>query len=332
MTLDGHRARLAELLRRMKGIRVLVLGDLVADEYVYGETRRVSREAPVLILQRVGGKVIPGGAGNAVLNVAALGGVPVPVGIVGPGATADRLVAEFERRGIETASIVRDSVRPTVRKTRVMAGGAHGQKQQVLRIDEADEAPVSSEAEEALLARGVEWARQADAVILSDYGYGTLTDRVIEEVLAVANARGLPVCADSRYRLRAFRGVTFATPNEEEAAQAVGGDPGQDHGQVADRLRERLNASFALVTRGRDGMIVSEGSSAPVEIPAWGEAEAADVTGAGDTVAATTTLAIAAGASPADAARLASITAGIVVTKHGAATTTPGEVARLAGL
>ena len=327
-------ARIAELLDGFAGRRVLVVGDLVADEYVYGETARVSREAPVLILRHVGRRVIPGGAGNAVLNLAALGAATMAAGVLGAGETSSLLVAELAARGVDTGAILRDPGRVAVRKTRIMAGGPHGQKQQVLRIDEEDGAPVPERLARDLRFRILERLDACDAVLLSDYGYGTLGADVRDEVIREARRRGLPVCADSRYALAGFRGVTYATPNEDEA-QAAWGRPirGEaDLREAAETLRAALDAGFLLLTRGRDGMAVAGSDGSFVALPVFGEAEAADVTGAGDTVAATSLLALAGGARPVEAAALATIAAGIVVQKHGAATTSREEIERLAGI
>jgi rfaE bifunctional protein kinase chain/domain len=327
-------AKLVEVLRGAQGKRVLVLGDLIADEYIYGETSRVSREAPVLIIRHVGRKVIPGGAGNAVLNLHSLGLTPIPVGVIGAGEISGELLAELSNRGIETAGVLRDRERVAVRKTRVMAGGAHGQKQQVMRIDQEDRVPLSSSLEERLREIASEYLDGSDAVLLSDYGYGVLAAGVRDSVIAAANARGLPVCADSRHALREFVGVTFATPNELEAAESWGRpiESRTDLRRAAEALRTDLEAEFLLLTRGHDGMAIAERDGGFHEVAVWGSDEAADTTGAGDTVAAAALAALSAGATPLEAAQLATLAAGIVVQKHGAATTTTEEIERVAGL
>jgi rfaE bifunctional protein kinase chain/domain len=325
---------LGDILPRAQGKRVLVLGDIIADEYIYGETSRVSREAPVLIIRHVGRRVIPGGAGNAVLNLHALGAKPIPIGVIGAGEVSGELLAELSGRGIETGGIVRDRERVAIRKTRVMAGGAHGQKQQVMRIDRDERVPLSADQVEQLRDLVDERLGECDGVLLSDYGYGTIAPALRDWLLPAARERGVPVCADSRYGLLDFRGVTFATPNEPEALEAAGrpiGGPA-DLREAAQALRVRLDAEFLLLTRGHDGMAVAERNGAFHEVPIFGSAEAADTTGAGDTVAATALLAWIAGATPLEAAQLATIAAGIVVQKHGAATTTVEEIERVAGL
>ncbi len=334
MNLELHADRLAELLGGLGSRRVLVVGDLIADEYVYGETARISREAPVLILRHVGRRVIPGGAGNAVLNLRALGAHPVPVGILGAGELADEVIREFESVGIETSGLIRDADSFVIQKTRVMAGGAHGQKQQILRIDREDSFTLSADLERRLVDSALAALAGVDAVLLSDYGYGTLRTRIVARLVERAREAGVPICADSRYGLAEFRGVTYATPNEEEAASAWG-RPIRSEGdlrEAAASLRRELDCEFLLLTRGREGMAVAQRDGSFHEIPVWGAAEAADVTGAGDTVAAVSLLALTAGASPVEAARLATVAAGIVVQKHGAATTTAEEMERVAGL
>ena len=326
--------RFGEFLEGMRGRRVLVVGDVLADEYIEAETARVSREAPVLILRRTGSRVIPGGAGNAILNVQALGGAPIPVGVLGADDMGAAVAGSFAERGIDASSLVQAPSRRTVRKTRVMAGGAHGQKQQVLRIDDDSAQKLSPDIERRIQDELRTRLRDAHALILSDYGYGTLSHGVREAAIEGARAHGIPVCADSRYDLIHFRGVTYATPNESEAIEATRAlhDPPNGLRETAERLRRELAARFVIVTCGQDGMVVAEEGGRFHEIPIWGTAEAADVTGAGDTVAAATLLAVLAGADPREAASFATIAAAIVVQKHGAATASPEEIERLAGI
>ena len=328
------RDRFSEFMERMRGRRVLVLGDVLADEYIEAETARVSREAPVLILRRTGSRVIPGGAGNAILNVQALGGIPIPVGVLGQDDMGSAVAGAFTERGIDASSLVQAPSRRTVRKTRVMAGGAHGQKQQVLRIDDDSAQKLSPDIESRIRDELITRLREAHAVILSDYGYGTLSHTLRETAIERARARSLPICADSRYDLIRFRGVTYATPNESEAIEATRALPDAPRGlrETAERLRRELSARFVIVTCGQDGMVVAEEGGRFHEIPIYGSAEAADVTGAGDTVAAATLLSLLANAEPREAAAFATIAAAIVVQKHGAATASPEEIERLAGI
>lgn len=325
--------RIHALLDSFEGRRVLVVGDLIADEYLFGETSRVSREAPVMILRHVGRRVIPGGAGNAVLNLRALGAAPVPVAVIGDGETSREMLEGLAGRGIATDGIVRDAERVAVRKMRIMAGGAHGQKQQILRVDQEDTTPIPTRLAERLGDLAEAALDRVEAVLLSDYGYGTLDTAVRDRVIAGARRRRLPICADSRYRLREFAGVTYATPNEDEAESTLGRPirHEDDLRQAAEKLRAQLDSEFLLLTRGRDGMAVAERGGGFALLPVFGTAEAADVTGAGDTVAASSLLSISGGATPLEAAELATIAAGIVVQKHGAATTTREEIERALG-
>ncbi len=327
-------ARFGEILDSFEGRRVLVVGDLIADEYLFGETARLSREAPVMILRHESRRVIPGGAGNAVLNLRSLGAEPLPVAVIGDGEISREMLAELARRGIDTDGVLRDPERVAVRKTRVMAGAAHGQKQQVLRIDHEDSTPIPGTLETKLVERARSLLGGVEAVLLSDYGYGTLDPGIRGPILAAAREAGLPVCADSRYRLRDFHGVTWATPNEGEAEAAWGRriESEDDLREAAEALRAELDAEFLLLTRGRDGMAVVERNGAFATLPVFGTAEAADVTGAGDTVAAVSLLSIAGGAAPVEAAQVATVAAGIVVQKHGAATTTREEIERVANV
>lgn len=315
-------------LDALAGRRVLVAGDFLLDRYLLGRPTRLSREAPVVIIEHESDDVNLGGAGNATRNVRALGGEPVPLGLVGKDREGDRVVTLLRKAGIDTRGILRDPERPTVTKTRVLAGAANAAKQQVLRIDRGREYGGSQV--ERLTRRARDLLPEADAVLLSDYGYGTLAPSVRSHLIQAARERGMPSCADSRYRLREFRGVTVATPNEEELAGVAGrallGDA--DVAMAGRELLNRLNARALVITRGSRGMSVFEGAGDPHDIPPAREGEVADVTGAGDTVASALVLALAAGCDVLSAAVLANAAASVVVRRRGAATATRGEVAR----
>ena len=348
----------SDLIRSWQGKRVLVVGDLVLDRYLFGRPARLSREAPVVILEHDGEEDTPGGAGNATRNVGALGGVPLTVGVIGDDENGERLLRALASAGIDTTGIVRSSARATTAKTRILAGGVHSAKQQVLRIDRGERGDLDASARSRLLAAAVERLESADAVLFSDYGYGALAAAIREPLLAAAAERAIPTCADSRFELAAYRGVWIATPNEEEAAAAAGGDSRGAEASAADahaagaRAREtiarshheadadadaatyapallaRLEARALLVTRGSRGMSLFLRGGDRLDIPVIGPDEVADVTGAGDTVASAVILGLAAGADPRDAARLANAAASVVVMKRGAATATPDEVRR----
>jgi rfaE bifunctional protein kinase chain/domain len=313
------------LIERFRGLRIAVVGDMVADEYVFTEPLRLSREAPVLVVRHQATRIIPGGAANALNNLHALGARAVPVGIVGDDAPGAALLEDFKGRGIATDGIVRSGAR-TITKTRVLAGDPNRSKQQLLRIDrEPDRAP-GPESIATLRERIRKLVPGMDAVLFSDYGYDVVTAEVVDETKAAF--RGRVVSADSRYRILDFRGVTVATPNESEA-EAAAGIRIRDAAtlEAAGRgLLEALRSSALLVTRGNRGMALFEPGKPRVDIAAAGTEEVTDVSGAGDTVIAVMTLALAAGASVEVAARLSNAAAGVVVMKVGAATCSPAEL------
>jgi rfaE bifunctional protein kinase chain/domain len=322
------RARLVETVEGFRARTVVVVGDLIADEYLFGKPARISREAPVLILTYTEREVLLGGAGNAAHNVDALGARVLPVGVVGRDPAGDELLALFHTAGIPTDGIVTENGRPTPMKTRIMAGGYQATRQQVVRLDREPPLELATLTEDALVGRLGALAERADAILVSDYGYGTVTPRLFERIRGIAARRGAVVTVDSRYELPRFAGVTAATPNEAELAQLAGEPVDDERGveKAGRALLERLDARLLLVTRGSRGMALLERDGATSFIPIHGTDEIADVTGAGDTVIATFTTALACGATPADAAHLANIAGGIVVMKRGTATVSPAEL------
>jgi rfaE bifunctional protein kinase chain/domain len=321
-------AELRSILDRFAGARIAVVGDLVADEYLYGETERVSREAPVLIVRYESSDLKPGCGANAVANLCALGARVLPVGLVGDDATGARLRQLLEEAGADISGVLSMPGVSTATKTRVLAGGKNTRRQQMLRIDR--DGPGAPPA--ALLARLLravkEAARNADAVMVSDYGAGLLSPPVVEAVLGLAR-QGHVVCADSRYGLSQYRGVTQAKPNEVELEQLAGRPLGGDLGAIEEAGREllrSLSASSLLITRGRAGMLLLRPGAPAAALPVHGSATAVDVTGAGDTVMAANTLGIACGADPVQAARLANVAGSLVVQKPGTATVSAGEL------
>jgi rfaE bifunctional protein kinase chain/domain len=306
---------------------VVVLGDLVADEYVYGMTSRISREAPVLVVRYSSNEFRLGGAANAAHNVADLRAKAIPIGVVGDDDAGRGLIALCRRYGMSTTGIVKNG-RPTTVKTRILAGSVHTTKQQVLRLDREDTTPFSRDVEDRVLAALERALPKADALLVSDYGLGVLSPRVIERVRAFAKRGGL-VCVDSRFNLRAYVGVTAVTPNEPEAEGAAGiAISDRTVNEAGAILLKAVAVKAALITRGRRGMAVFEAKQKPVHIPIVGADEVADVTGTGDTVIAAFTLALAAGADTVIAARLANCAAGVTVMKAGAATVSPDELVR----
>lgn len=322
--------RLLSVIGRFRGRRLLVLADLVADEFVYGRVERVSREAPVLILHYDGIDVRLGGGANAAHNIRTLGGAPIPLGVLGRDDHGRRVRALLRERGVSSARVFGEPGFVTPVKTRILAGGVHAIKQQVVRIDKSTHLPESSRARQRVLSALRGLRGRVDAVLVSDYGFGLLTPRVVEAALAFARKRRVPVTVDSRHALLTFRGMTAVTPNEPEVEAALGVTIGHDRRRLeaAGRtLLRRLAARAVLITRGSDGMALFEPGRPPLHIPVYGTDEVADVTGAGDTVIATFTLALAAGATPAEASRLANYAGGIVVMKRGTATASAEELA-----
>jgi len=315
---------LQELLRKFKGKRVVVLGDFVADVFVYGEISRISREAPVLVLNHRETQVVPGGGANAVHNLRALGAEPLPVGILGDDEEGNQLIRNFKKLGIDTAGIRMTKSYRTPTKMRILAGAVHSQRQQIVRLDSGGPAPRTNE--RPFLERKLKsLLPKANALLVSDYGYGT----IIPELVSGVSSKSIPSTVDSRFAMTAFSGMTAATPNEPEVEAALGIKIGNDMGKLewAGRtLMRRLKHSALLITRGKDGMALFERSAKTTHIPIHGTDEIADVTGAGDTVIATFTLALAAGGRYADAARLANYAGGIVVMKHGTRPVTYNEL------
>ncbi len=325
-------APLARLLERFPWSRVVVVGDFVADEYVYGETERISREAPVLIVRYERSEVVPGGAGNAAQNLAALGVDVRAVGLVGDDAPGRRLLAELRAGPVDVRGIQRVRGRATEAKTRILAGGRSTRRQQMLRVDRTPE-PISAAVERRLVADLKRAARGAGAVLASDYGSGVLSPRVVQALREIRRG-GVPVCVDSRYNLTGFSGLTMLKPNETELEAASGIRASTPGGlaRAAAWLQRHMRCQSLLVTRGRNGMSLFEKGRPPLHLAAHGDKEAVDVTGAGDTVAATYAAAIASGADPEGAMRLANVAAALVVQKAGTATVGRDELRReLAG-
>src|SRR5262245_25494375 len=325
--------RLRATIDRFSGRTVVVIGDLITDEYLIGKPGRISREAPVIILKFTDRDVRLGGAANAAHNVHALGARVVPIGVVGRDRPGEELVALFRRTGIPTDGIVVEAPRTTPVKTRIMAGGYQATRQQVVRLDREPTGELAPTTEDALVARLTALAERADAILVSDYGYGTVTPRLFERVRAIARRCNGIVTADSRYELPRFTGVTAATPNEAELGELTGA-PVDDERAVekAGRLLlDRLDAGMLLVTRGSQGLALLEREGGATFIPIFGTDEIADVTGAGDTVISAFTVALASGASPVEAASLANMAGGIVVMKRGTATVSRAELAQAVG-
>lgn len=321
--------RLSGLIASFRGKRLVVFGDLIADEYVYGRVARVSREAPVLILEYDATEIVPGGAGNAASNVASLGATVTLVSLVGRDEPGRRLFKVLPR-GVERSGLTRPGGYRTPVKTRILAGGIHSAKQQVVRIDRFTGEPVPDAHREVAEQVARKAVTGADAVLVSDYGSGLVTPKFVHELAGLLK-KGIPILIDSRYALTKYRGLTACTPNESEVEQVLGVTI-DDQAQVLERagrtLLTRTRMQAVLVTRGSRGMALFEAGKKTVHIPIFGSDQIADVTGAGDTVMATMTLALASGASFEEAARLANFAGGLVVMKRGTATVSVAELRR----
>jgi rfaE bifunctional protein kinase chain/domain len=324
--------RLSTLIASFRGKRLVVFGDLIADEYVYGRVARVSREAPVLILEYDATEIVPGGAGNAASNVASLGATVTLVSLVGRDEPGRRLFKVLPR-GVERTGLARPGGYRTPIKTRILAGGIHSAKQQVVRIDRFTGEPVSDGHREAAEKAARKAVKGADAVLVSDYGSGLVTPKFVHELAGLIK-KGTPILIDSRYALTQYRGLTACTPNESEVEQVLGVTI-DDRAAVLERagraLLKRTRMQAVLVTRGSRGMALFENGKKTVHIPIFGSDQIADVTGAGDTVMASMTLALASGASFEDAARLANFAGGLVVMKRGTATVSAAELRKAVG-
>ncbi len=320
---------LKKIVEAFPNITVTVVGDLVADEFVFGEISRVSREAPVLILKHRERTVVPGGGANAINNLAELGVNVLPVGVVGDDEPGRLLIKAFRRKRVPVSGVLKDKAYTTVTKTRILAGMTHTARQQVVRVDREPNNEPSPHLKRELILAARQYARVSDVLLVSDYGYGAASPAILNAIRERGRLDRVPVILDSRYRLLEYSGISAATPNEPEVEAALGMRIADDWPQLcaaADEVMQRMKLQSLVITRGRDGMVAFGSKHKPVDIPIFGSDQVADVTGAGDTVIATFTAAYAAGASTEQAAQLANYAGGIVVMKRGTATVTRQEL------
>jgi len=321
--------RLRKIVESFSKITITVVGDLVADEFVFGEISRVSREAPVLILKHRERTVVPGGGANAINNLAELGVNVLPVGVIGDDEVGRLLLKVFRHKRIPLSGVLKDKSYTTVTKTRILAGMTHTARQQVVRVDREPETAPNHHLRRELVLAAREYAHASDALLISDYGYGAASPAILNAIRERGRLDGVPVILDSRYRMLEYSGAIAATPNEPEVEAALGVRIGNDWSRLCsagEQVISRMKLQSLVITRGRDGMAAFAGKHKPVDIPIFGSDQVADVTGAGDTVIATFAAAFAAGASTEEAAHLANYAGGIVVMKRGTATVTRQEL------
>ena len=307
---------------------VAIIGDLVADQFLNGTIQRVSREAPVFIMRHDATATLPGAAANAAANVASLGGKPILIGITGTDLNAETLANALDKSNVARDRVVSAPDFITTTKVRVLAGQHYAARQQVIRIDYENTAAITDEVRSLLRQNLADTADRADAIIVSDYGYGAVFAGLFDDARAISRERHIPLIVDSRYRLGDFTGATTATPNREEVEQILGQGFTPDDCAA---LRDRLGYTSLLVTNGSEGMTLLEKDKPALHLAAVGPAEPVDVTGAGDTVIAAYALGLASGLNFAEAAAVANHAGGLVVMKKGTATVAAQELAASLG-
>ena len=319
---------LISITNKMAGKKILVIGDIVADVYVDGRISRISREAPVLILEKAGEKVVAGGAANVIANAATLGAEVYAVGVIGDDNHAESLRNILKELEVHIEGLVRDKSRPTISKTRIIAGGRATVSQQIVRIDSESKEPLSKKVEAELLAKIDKILPKVEGIIMSDYGSGTITANVRKLITRYAGKHKIPSIVDSRYNIGAFEGVGYIKQNDSELGAFVG----QSLNDVTDlisagtKILTKLNVDGVLITRGEKGMSLFERNGAAHHIPVSNMSEVYDVSGAGDTCVVAFLLALTAGAQPVLAAKISNFAAGIAVRKLGTSTVSATEL------
>ena len=319
---------LIDITNNMQGKKILVIGDAVADVYVDGRISRISREAPVLILEKAGEKVVAGGAANVVANAATLGAEVYAIGVIGDDHYADSLQSILKNLRVHTEGLVRDKSRPTISKTRIIAGGRATVSQQIVRIDNESKAPLDKEVEAELLSQIESILPTVDGIIMSDYGSGTITENARQLITRCAAKKNLPNIVDSRYNIGDFAGVGYVKQNDSELGYFVGRQLNDldDLICAGKTLLTKLNVDGVLITRGEMGMSLFERNGATHHIPVSDMSEVYDVSGAGDTCVVAFLLALTTGAQPVLAAKIANFAAGIAVRKLGTSTVSATEL------
>ena len=320
-------------LKKFNKINILIIGDMVADVYLKGNISRVSREAPVLVLEHAGEKVVPGGAANVVHNVATLGGQAFAVGLIGNDKAGTGLRDILNDKNVDTTGLIVEENRPTITKTRIIAGGSATVSQQIVRIDQEVKASILKQSEESFINILKQVIDKIDAVVLSDYGSGMLSDKIRNFIIESCQEKNIKTIVDSRYDILKFEGVSFVKQNEAEAAKAVGFELTSEEAVVTAGkiLLEKLQAEGIIISRGEQGMSLIQDNGEIHHIPVVDKSEVFDVSGAGDTAVAAFILAIASGAKPVEATKIANFAAGIAVRKLGTATVSNEELNEVLG-
>lgn len=327
------REKLISCIKNLSNPKILVIGDLALDEMIYGDTERISREAPVLILQHTHTNLILGGASNAANNASVINNGKVSVvGVIGEDYHAGQLIETFKNANINTKYLVEDKNRKTITKTRISGSCSHSITQQIVRIDRQTSGFLSEETEKKVIINIEKAIPEHDAIILSDYHIGTLTPKVIKKAIELSNKYNKTIVVDAQKDLDKYKNVTSMTPNLPDAQKFVGQKFGlfikdeQTMNEAGKKILEATNAKSVLVTCGSDGMVVFDKNGAISKIPVFNKSEVFDVTGAGDTVTAVFTMALASGSEPKYAAIIGNIAASIVIKQFGCATTTIDEI------
>ena len=316
------------VLDSLRGRRIVVVGDVVLDEYLIGRATRLSREAPVPVLELVERSWRPGAGANPAANVAALGAVPVMIGVIGDDAPGQRLKTELERAQVDISGLVETAERTTAIKSRILATHASAHPQQVARIDDLPTASLPRAVEQALIRQIEALVPTANTVLVSNYRGGVVSPAVIEAVRVTAARHAIPTCVDTQGDLRSYRGFTLVKSNQPDAEAALGQplDSEAAFRHVGVQLVRDLDAHHVVITRGADGMSVVGADGRHTHLPPANRTEVWDVTGAGDTVIAVLALGLAARLDPILAAELANAAAGLVVRRIGVATVSPAEL------
>ena len=327
--MDINRDKLISYIKKLSKPSVLVIGDMALDEMIYGDTERISREAPVLILQHTHTNLILGGASNAANNSSVINNGKVGVvGVIGDDYQGADLVETFKKANISTEYLVKDKTRKTTTKTRISGSCSHSITQQIVRIDRQTSAPVSKQTEEKIIKNIEKAIPEYDAVILSDYHVGTLTQDIIDKTIEIANKNKKTIVVDAQKDLDKYKNVTSMTPNLPDAQKFVGFfiEDDEQMNKAGKKLLEAVNSQSVLITCGDEGMVVFDKNGKISKIPVFNKARVFDVTGAGDTVTAIFAMALSIGAEPEYAAVISNIAASIVITRFGCATTTVDEI------